>query len=180
MEDTLLISIEDIKAVTSISDNIDVSMLEPFLATSQDMYIRPVVGDALMDAMIASVATGGTTYQSLIDNYVLKALAYSTWFSAAPFLHMKTQKKGIVLQSADDSTNISLDEWSVYSQRIENNMTFYLRRVKDYLDTAAAKALYPLYASNKQINPQNSSGIFLGYSRGNTKSRNDAGDCIDC
>jgi len=163
MEDTLLITIEDIKNVTSISDNVDVSILEPFLATSQDMYIRPVVGDSLMDAMIASVASGGTQYQALIDNYILKALAYSTWFSAAPFLHFKTHKKGIVVQSSDNSTNVTPEEFSIYVQRIENNQTFYLRRLKDYLDTSAAKALYPLYATTDQINPSNSSSIFLGF-----------------
>jgi len=163
MNDTLLITIEDIKNVTSISDNVDVAQLEPFLATSQDMYLRPLVGDALMDAMLDSVASGGTGYTNLIQNFCLNALAYSTWYSAAPFMHMKTQKKGIVLQNSDNSTNVTTDEFSIYSQRVENNMTFYLRRLKTYLDTAAAKVLYPLYATTDQINPQNSSSIFLGF-----------------
>ena len=163
MEDTVLIEISDIKNVTSISDNLDVEQLSPFLFTSQEMYVRPIVGDALMDAMVDDVATGGTAYQRLINNYILYPLSYATWFSSAPFLHMKTQKKGIVKQSADDSDNVSLDEWSVYSQRIENSMTFYLRRLKTYLDTAEAKALYPLYCTTDQINPQNGSGLFLGF-----------------
>jgi len=163
MEDTLLISIEDIKNVTSISNNVDVEILEPFLATSQDMYIRPIVGDSLMDAMILSVSTGGTAYESLINNYVLKALAYSTWFSASPFMAYKSQKKGVVTQNSDNSTNLTTEEMSIYMGRIEGNMTFYLRRLKEYLDTAAAKALYPLYCTTDQINPQNSSGIFLGF-----------------
>jgi len=163
MNDTVLIEINDIKQVTSISDNVDVEQLSPFLFTSQEMYIRPVVGDALMDAMVASVASGGTGYTSLINNYILYPLAYSTWYSSAPFLHMKTQKKGIVKQNSDNSDNVSLDEWTVYSQRIENNMTFYLRRLKTYLDTAAAKALYPLYCTTDQISPKNGSSIFLGF-----------------
>lgn len=160
MEDTLLITIEDIKEVTSISDNVDVEMLEPFLATSQDMHIRPVVGDALMDAMLDDVASGGTTYKTLIENYILKALAYSTWFSAAPFMHMKTQRKGIVLQNSDNSTNVTPEEFSIYIGRVEGSMTFYLRRLKDYLDNN--KTLYPLYTQSDQINPTSSSSIFLG------------------
>ena len=163
MNDTLLISIQDIQNVSSISDNIQVESLEPFLSTSQDMYIRPLVGDALMDDMLADVATGGTQYQSLIDNYILRALAYATVFSYLPFGHMKIQKKGIVLQNSDNSQNVSVEEFSILSQRTESTMTYYLRRLKEYLDLPASKVLYPMYATTDQINPQNSSSIFLGF-----------------
>ena len=163
MNDTLLISIQDIQNVSSISDNIQVESLEPFLSTSQDMYIRPLVGDALMDDMLADVATGGTQYQSLIDNYILRALAYATVFSYLPFGHMKVQKKGIVLQNSDNSQNVSVEEFSILSQRTESTMTFYLRRLKEHLDLPASKVLYPMYATTDQISPQNSSSIFLGF-----------------
>ena len=180
MNDTTLIQIEDIKNVTSISNNIDVEMLEPFLFNAQEMYIRPVCGDAMYDAMIAEVGAGtGSTYTSLIENYVMYALAYSTWFSAAPFMHIKTQKKGIVLQNSDNSTNATMDEFSMYVQRIENTQTFYLTKLKDYLDDN--KSTYSLYATTDQINPSNSSSIFLGFTNStNTKNRNNAGDCVDC
>lgn len=163
MEDTTLITIEDIKNVTAISNNIDVEVLEPWLATSQDIYIRPLVGDALMDAMIASVASNGTGYTGLIDNYILRPLAFAAWHDSDIFLHVKTQKKGLVTQASSDSTTASDTQFSNYSQRIEGKMTFYLNKLKDYLDTSAAKILYPLYTSSEQINPQNSSSIFLGY-----------------
>ena len=161
MNDTTLIQIEDIKNVTSISDNIDVAMLEPFLFNAQEMYIRPVCGDALMDAMLASVASGGTGYTTLIDNQVLYALAYCTWYSAAPFLNFKTQRKGIVTQSSDNSTNVTLDEFGVYTSRIESMQTFYLRRLREFLDDN--DTTYPLYAKDDDITPSSSSSIFLGF-----------------
>jgi hypothetical protein len=161
MNDTTIITINDIKEVTSISNNIDVEQLEPFLMTSQDLHIRPILGDALMDAVISSVGTGGTDYTTLVENYILKALAYASWHSAAPFLHMKTQKKGIVKQNSDNSDNIDINEFGIYSERIESTMTFYLRRLKEYLDDN--KELYPLYSASSQINPSNSSSIFLGF-----------------
>ena len=161
MTDTTIINIEDIKNVTSISNNIDVEMLQPFLFTSQVMYIQPITGDALMSAILSDVASGGTTYETLINDYVLYALAYSTWFSSSPFLHFKTQKKGIVKQSSDNSENVSLDEFGTYASRIESMQTFYLRRMREYLD--ANKTLYPLYCNDDDITPSNSSSIFLGF-----------------
>lgn len=161
MTDTTLIQIEDIKSVTSISDNIDVAMLEPFLFNAQEMYIRPVCGDALMDAMLADVAAGGTGYTTLISNYALYALAFSTVFSFLPFNLMKIQKKGIVKQSSDNSESVSIDEFGLLSTRIENSMTFYIRRLRKYLNEN--NNTYPLYACDDDITPSNSSSIFLGF-----------------
>jgi len=159
--DTTLINIEDIKTVTSISQNIDVEMLEPFLFNAQEMYIRPICGDALMDAMLVDVATGGTAYSTLINNQIIYALSYSVVHSFLPFNHIKIQKKGVLLQTSDSSTSASMDEFTMLSQRIENSQTFYLRRMKDYLDDNLT--LYPLYAKDDQITPTSSSSIFLGF-----------------
>ena len=161
MDNTTLITINDLKDVTSISDNVDVELLKPFLFTSQEMYIRPVLGDAFMDEIINDVSTGGTSYETLINNYIVYALAYSTWFSAAPFIHMKTSKKGILKQSSDNSENVSLEEFGVYSSRIENLMTFYLKKLENYLNDN--KSIYPLYCSSDVVNHTNSSTIFLNF-----------------
>jgi len=132
MNDQTLITVEDIKNVTSISDNVDVEILEPYLYQVQD-YIKDVVGVAMMDAMLAEVAaTTGSTYTSLIENYVIYALAFAAWFDAAPFMHIKTHKKGVVLQSSDSSTNVSPEEFSIYIGRIEAQMRKNLRKLKDY------------------------------------------------
>ena len=161
MEDTVLITIDDIKQVTSISENIDTQMLEPFLFNAQEIYIRPICGDALMNAMVDDVATGGTTYSELINNYIIYALSYASWFSAAPFMAYKTEKKGIVKQSSDNSDNLDTTEMSIYLQRIENMMTFYLSRLRTYLDDNSST--YPLYCKDDDILPSNSSSIFLGF-----------------
>ena len=178
MNDTTLITIDDIKNVTSISNNIDVELLEPYLYQAQD-YIREVVGDAMYDAMIAEVAAGtGSTYTSLIENYVMYALGFAAWFDAAPFLHIKTQRKGVVLQASDNSTNATPEEFSIYIGRIEGLMRKNLRKLKEYLDDN--KDTYSLYRTSDQINPQSSSSIFLGFQKKSNKSRYDTGDCIDC
>jgi len=154
-------SIKDIQNLTSISDNIDVEILSPFLYNAQEMYIRPVCGDALMDAIIVDAETGGTTYETLIENYIFYPLAYATWFSSAPFIAYKTMRKGLVTQSSDNSQNLTTEEMSIYLGRIESTMTFYLRKLRTYLNEN--KASYPLYCNDDDITPSNSSSIFLGF-----------------
>ena len=162
MNDTLLITIDDIKAVTSISDTIDVAMLEPFLFNAQVIYILPLIGQALYDAIITEIeGTTGSTYTTLINNFVLYALSYATFHSFLPFNHVKVQKKGVLLQTSDNSTSASPEEFALLAGRVEGMMTYYLRRLKEYLDDN--KDTYTLYATSDQQNPQNSSGIFLGF-----------------
>lgn len=161
MIDTTIINIEDIKKITSISNNIEVDMLEPFLFNSQEIYIRPLLGDAMYTAIIAEVGGTGNTYTSLIEDYIQYALAYATYFTYIPFGHIKLQKKGLVLQTSENSTSASMEEFSMYTKRVESTMTFYLAKMKDYLDDN--KITYLLYTSSDQINPQNSSSIFLGF-----------------
>jgi hypothetical protein len=161
MNDYVILPIEQLKTMTSISDNIDVEMLEPYLFIAQQRYIRPLVGDALMDAITADQQSGGTAYQTLVQDYLWYALAYATWNDASIFMAYKTHKKGVVKQGGDNSENLNVEEMSIYTSRIRNNMTFYLDRAKDYLNDN--KSVYPLYNSTDQRGESNSSSIFLDF-----------------
>lgn len=163
MDDTTLIQISDIQNITSISDNIEVDQLSSFLFNAQNIYVLPLVGQALYDAMIAEIIAGtGSTYTSLIENYVAYALAYATFHSFLPFGHIKVHKKGVVLQTSDNSASASPEEFALLSGRVESTMRFYLKKLKDYLDDN--KDIYTLYKSTDTAStPQNSSSIFLGF-----------------
>lgn len=161
MQDYTIISIEQMKELTSISENVDVELLRPFLFTAQEMYIRPLLGDSMMDDLVNDAQSGGTKYEFLIENYLYFPLAYATWHSAAPFLHYKTQKKGVVKQYSENSDNVTVEEFGIYAQRIENLMTYYLDRAKDYLEENEDS--YPLYKRDLQIGGGNSSDIFLDF-----------------
>lgn len=162
MNDTTIIQIDDIKEVTSISDNVDIKLLQPFLFDSQNIYLQPILGDALLTDIQDNVESGTTKYDELINDYIIYALSYSTFFSFLPFNHLKVQRKGLVKQSSDNSVNIDMDEFAMLSGRVESTQVYYLNRLRDYLDDN--KELYPLYRSECSIGIKNSSsGIFLGF-----------------
>jgi len=167
METINLISVDDLKQITSISDNVDVKAIEPFIHNAQMHYLRELVGDAMYNDMVANKASGGTKYETLIQEYVLFMLGYWAWHDYTPFAHIKFQKKGLVKQTADDSTSADMDEVSMILKRIESMAVYYTQRMKDELD----KGAYPLYRQNGCADTYQTqgSGIFLKF--GNAKTR---------
>ena len=161
MEEKILITTVDrIKEITSISNNIDPSQLEPYLYTAQDMYVEDLLGADMYNDLLDNVFSGTTKYTFLIKNYLDYVIAYGAWSLASPFLNYKTQKKGIVKQNSDNSDNINIDEFNIYSKRIENTMTHYITKTIKYLEDN--KTQYSLYKNNDNYNT-NSSNIFLNY-----------------
>lgn len=162
--ENLLMTVDDIKSITSISDNVDVESLRNYIKNATVMYIQPILGIALLDDILLLTSTGNSKYDVLLKEYIYYALAYYAWYNASIFLHVKTQKKGLVKQHSDDSENISLDEFGVYSKRIESIAVTYSNRLRDYLDVNANE--FALYRQNNKSVAGNSntcSSIFLKF-----------------
>jgi hypothetical protein len=134
-------------------------MLEPYLYSAQELYVEELLGDELYDDLINNIVSGTTKYDFLIKNYLDYVIAYGSWSLAAPFLNYKTQRKGIVKQTSDNSDSISIEEFGIYSKRIENTLTFYSTKTIKYLDKNNNQ--YTLFKNDNLS--QNSSSIFLGF-----------------
>lgn len=169
METVNLINVEDLKQISSISANADCTAIEPFIHNAQMHYLRELVGDVMYEDMLADMATGGTKYETLNQNYTLFMLGYWSWYDYTPFAHVKFQKKGLVKQTADDSTSADMDEVAMILKRIESMAVYYTNRMKDYLD--ANTSLYPLYRQDACDNTYSNggSGIFVKF--GNAKNK---------
>jgi len=166
MESTI-VTTNDLKNFTSIGENVDVDLLFPHLLIAQQLYLQPVLGDALYSDIVTRFddeqLTGDT--QTLYEQYIIPAVAYSAWFSVAPFLNYKTQRTGLSTQGTDTLTPITPQEFGIYNARVQNFKTYYLNRLEDYL--IANDDLFPLYRQNSVV--QSSGGqFFLGYK---TKSK---------
>ena len=170
METINLISVDDLKQITSISDNADVKAIEPFIHNAQMHYLRELVGDAMYNDMVANKASGTTKYENLTQEFVLFMLGYWAWYDYTPFAHIKFQKKGLVKQTADDSTSADMDEVVMILKRIESMAVYYTNRMKDYLDSNTS--LYPLYRQNTcdDTYTQGGSGIFLKFGNAQYKT----------
>lgn len=162
MESTL-VTVEQLKTLTSISDTMDCELLQPHLLIAQQLYVAPVLGDALYNDILAqfdaNTISGNT--QTLLDEHVTPAIGFSSWYSAAPFLAYKTQRVGIGSQSSPDTTPVTTEELALYITRVENYKDFYLKRLRDYLE--ANETLFPLYRTADSQEVGKGGGLYLGF-----------------
>jgi len=161
MESTI-VSVNDLKNFTSIGENIDPELPFPHLLIAQQLYLQPVLGDALYNDIVTKFdnneLTGDT--QTLYEMYIIPALAYSAWYSVFPFLNYKTQRTGISTHTSDVLTPITVEEMSIYNERVNNFKTYYLNRLEKYLIDNAT--LFLLFRQN-DVNQSSGGSIFLGW-----------------
>jgi len=161
MESTI-VTVNDLKNFTSIGENVDPELLFPHLLIAQQLYLQPVLGDALYDDIVSrfdnNQLTGDT--QTLYEGFIIPSLAYSAWYSVAPFLQYKTQRVGINTQGSDVLTPVSIDELNIYLTKVNNFKDYYLSRLEKYL--VANIDLFPLFRQN-DVKEMNGSGIYLGF-----------------
>lgn len=76
----LLTSEAFIKSVTSISDNLAGKYMLPSLREAQEVGLRSILGDCLLDALKSMASAGelDDAHTALIDNHVRYYLAYKT------------------------------------------------------------------------------------------------------
>ena len=162
MESTL-VTVPQLKQLTSISDNLDCELLQPHLLIAQQLYVAPILGDALYNDLLTqfnnNTISGNT--EILLNDYITPAIGFSSWFSAAPFLNFKTQRAGIQTLSSPDNTPVTVEELSLYISRVENLKDFYCTRLQKYLDTNYL--LFPLYRSEDAIDTNKGGSLYLGF-----------------
>ena len=184
MESTI-VTVNDLKNFTSIGENVDPEILYPHLLISQQLYIENLIGSSLYNDIVSRFdnqqLTGDT--QTLYEEYIIPAVAYCAWYSAAPFINFKTQRTGISTHSSDVLTPVTPEEFAIYSKRVNNFKTYYLNRLEDYL--IANKTLFPLFRQDK-VNKNTGGQIFLGYKSVSHVApywdgpNTDSDDCADC
>lgn len=164
INDVTLISIDDIKEVTSISKNIDPSQIEPYISIAEELYVYCSIGQALSTELKNQVTgnTLTTLNHSLIYFYIRPLVAWGAWYEASTFLNIKMVQKGLVKQSSSDSENISLEEFDLYKKSLKDKIKFFQDRLTKYLDDNTV--VYPLYRSCKKNDTGFNNGIYLGKS----------------
>lgn len=160
---TNFITVDELKQLTAISQNVDVSLLVPFIQVSEEMNIYPILGTALVTELLNQIDTITLTpdNEKLLNEYIIPFDAWSTFMESSIFLLYRTVNKGLVKNFGDNSTPLDRFELSQYRQSINDRVSFYKNRLVDYLNTN--KSLFPLYRPDCGSTRQSSStGIWLG------------------
>lgn len=155
MERIFLISTQDLKDYTPISNNVDDSLLHNAIQEAQDITLQQLLGTKLYKKILALVNNdeinlpSNAQYKSLIDEYCTKVILYSALHRAIPVIHYKIVNKGITTQTSENSQTTTISEMGFLMNRVKNDLEFYSNRLASYL--LANIQLYPEYMSATKI-----------------------------
>lgn len=121
-----LVSPDDVKAASNINYNVDDGDVSSAIRTAQNIYLRDIIGDRLLEA-IQDMVSGGTlsantAYEELLDNYITEYLTYKACVEVCVPISFKIRNIGL---SQDYDSNIQ-------AAQLRN-----IAEVADYYETQA-------------------------------------------
>lgn len=141
---TLLINDELLKQFSPIPLDTLTEDFTSFILVSQELYIKPILGDALYNELIEEICDNNlSTENSELIIKIAPALSYLTIYSALPFLWAKIMNKGITILNSENSSSINIEDVSQLRDWLFDISNSYLTILKEWLD--ANKSIYPLY-----------------------------------
>jgi len=134
----LFISRNDIIKNTPLQGAIDADALLPFVRTSQDKYLKNLLGTVLFFYLQDQIEAGTVSslsvyYQDLLDDHIKNTLI---WYSAVeyiPFSSVQFKSNGAVKQQSEQGVAPSKSEIDYLKQIAQTNADYYALRLQNYL-----------------------------------------------
>lgn len=160
---TYFITENYLKKETTITANVDVNDLVPFVKTASDMSVQPILGTYFYkDLLVKYNAQTLTPDEEELVSFIQPCVAWATCADAVIGLSRQLKNKGLQSQSGDFSNNSDLREITFYHDHYAQKKDFYINRLVNYLDKN--KDLFSNYTSttNKDSNmkPDNPQDTF--------------------
>lgn len=171
---TLLTNTASVKRLTDIDSNMEDKYMVVAIREAQDIDLCAVLGDNLVERLVALVENGTlsthTKYKVLVDKYVSVFLAYATASRLVPMATIKVANAGAVKATDERITTADSSERSLKAQGYVNARDAYcskmqryiLANINDFPEVSTATAYQMKANLHSSANP----GIWLGGRRG--------------
>lgn len=163
---TNIITIDELKN-SVFNANVDDEYIQPALTEAQSIYLREILGDSLLNAVINKINDGTLAghYQILVNDYIKPYLTYVVQSLIVVPINFKIRNAGIVSQFDNGFSTSTMKDTQYLKDYYDGKAEFYGNRLTEYLKKNASDIVeYRLSASNV-TNPttsQNVTNIFLG------------------
>ena len=136
-----------LKAYTPVSANIDETLIFPFVPTSSDMWIQPILGTYFYQDLLAkyNAQTLNPDEVNLVE-VIKPAIAWRTASEAPIGLTFQLKNKGLQTQNSDNSESVDLADAEAVELKYVKKAEFYENQVKKYL--YKNRDLFPEYLSD--------------------------------
>ena len=150
MSEILLLDTNYLKRITQLNGQVQEDQLQSAIISAQDIHLQQWLGSDLLDA-IKTKAQAGTLsggYDTLVNTYVRKALAWLVLVDLLPTMHVQLRNGGLVINAPEGTISISPDELHRLREDARNKAEFYLKQMCRWL--SHNNALVPEYLTDTQ------------------------------
>jgi hypothetical protein len=180
MAKVLFITTDYYKSNTVTSDQVGDKVLSATIADAQSMYIEPLLGTRLYEALKTKIIGGTLTgdYLTLMNDYVVITLLKWVEHDLFYMNNYKNRNKGVSTKNSENATTVSFNELNFLMEKAERKANFYGMKLVDYL--ICNSNLFPEYCESDEggeIAPVRSAaktGMYLGNAKRNYYTKKDA------
>ena len=165
----LFINRNDIIKNSPLQGAIDADALLPFVRTSQDKYLKNLLGTVLFDFLqdeitAGTVSTLSVYYQDLLDDHIKNTLIWYACVEYIPFSSIQFKSNGSIKQQSEQGIAPSKSEIDYLLAKAQNNADYYALRLQNYCISFANNIPQYLQSVNNQtqIFPDQSNQYFGG------------------
>lgn len=180
MTDVLLLSEKSLKERTNIDDNFTGKLLTPAIQNAQEVELRSILGDALIDKLKMLVADDeieqeeNIAYKDLIDK-AQNFLAYSAVAEIIMLTACKISPAGNEVVDDERMTHLSINDSYNLQSYYQHKADSYCKMLQNFI--LQHRAAYPELTENccnaikANLHSSASTGIWLGGVRGGRGGR---------
>ena len=135
-----------------ISDSADVKILIPSITWCQDYYIKKILGSNLWNEINDQIDTDtvSANNQTLLDEWILKALLHYMLYEATPDFLFRYMNKGLLTATAEGYTGATIDQIQYLKNNIKAKAEWYGQQATNFL--IVNNATYPKYIVQTEDN----------------------------
>ena len=141
-----LITATQVKDLAFTNDTADINVIkDSFIEIAQEEHIRPVLGNDLYDEIVAQNNSATLTAENttLLDDYIVPALAFYSKFELLDDMSVNTTSKGLQILESDFSRAANSDERGDMKNKAKKHADTYADKMTRFLNDSTD---YPLYS----------------------------------
>lgn len=156
---TKIMTLDDVRALSPMSVNVDDDKLLNSLLFCQDVYISKAVGEPLYNQLIDQIATPPISAANLIllngNGYAFGGLrvclAWYTYWKSLTYINYSVTKKGLNKKFDPNAETVDSGDFNIIRSDALTVAEGYERQIIDFLtvDSETTTPIYPLYKQAK-------------------------------
>lgn len=142
-----IINEEYFKQYSPIPDNYDIKEIKPFFKVAEQLWVMPILGQALYDELLEQVCANEITPEnSTLLLVIYPYLSFAICYEALPFISYHFSQVGVTKGKSDNSDSVSINDINFISTQLRSQVETMKGQLKEFLNNH--KDIYPLYKSD--------------------------------